>query len=416
MTTARLLTNQDAALRLIEEGAASLELAGLRALDAEAVTPNRESFDVIVIGGGQAGLSVGYHLARAGVRFVILDASERIGDSWRKRWDSLRLFTPAKFDGLAGMRLPAPRNSFPTKDEMADFLEAYAARFRLPVRSGVRVEALYKCGARYVIKAQALELEAEQVVVAMASYQRPKVPAFASALSAGVIQMHSNDYRNLAQLQPGGVLIAGAGNSGAEIAMETARGGHQTWVAGRDTGHVPFRPEGFLGRNLLAPLVLRFVFHRLLTVQTPLGRKARPKVLAKGAPLIRVKPKGLAAAGIQRVPRVVGVQGGRPLLEDGRVLDMTNVIWCGGFHPGFEWIDLPVFGDNGELLHQGGVVESQPGLYFVGLTFLYAMSSSMIHGVSRDAARIVNAIKVRLGTAPSWTAPFAVASVSGATQ
>ena len=123
--------------------------------------------------------------------------------------------------------------------------------------------------------------------------------------------------------------------------------------------------------------------------------------------MIRVKPKDLAAAGIQRVPRVVGVRDGRPLLEDGRVLDVANVIWCGGFHPGFDWIDLPVFDDDGELLHQGGVVESQPGLYFVGLTFLYAMSSSMIHGVSRDAARIVKAIKVRLGTAPSRTAPSA---------
>ena len=219
--------------------------------------------------------------------------------------------------------------------------------------------------------------------------------------------MHSNDYRNLAQLQPGGVLIAGAGNSGAELAMETARGGHQTWMSGRDTGHIPFRPEGFLGRNLLAPLVLRFVFHRLLTVRTPLGRKARPKVLAKGAPLIRVKPRDLAAAGVQRVPRVVGVRDGRPLLEDGRALDVANVIWCSGFHPGFEWIDLPIFGDDGELLHQGGVVESQPGLYFVGLTFLYAMSSSMIHGVSRDAARIVKAIAMRLDAGVSTQDRFA---------
>jgi putative flavoprotein involved in K+ transport len=413
MTTVKLPTNPTA-LRLIEEGAASIELAGLNALAPKDATRNRESFDVIVIGGGQAGLAVGYHLARAGVRFVILDANERIGDSWRKRWDSLRLFTPAKLDGLAGMRFPAPRNAFPTKDQMADYLEAYAARFRLPVWSGVRVESLSKRGSRYVINAGTLELEADQVVVAMASYQRPKVPAFAGALSAEVVQMHSTDYRNLAQLQPGGVLIAGAGNSGAELAMETVRGGHQTWVAGRDTGHVPFRPESFLGRNLLAPFVLRFVFHRLLTVRTPLGRKARPRILAKGAPLIRVKPKELAAAAIQRVPRVVGTLDGRPLLEDGQVLDVANVIWCNGFHPGFDWIHLPVFGSDGALLHKGGVVESQPGLYFVGLTFLYAMSSSMIHGVSRDAARIVRAIEAHLRAASSRTPALAVAPVGGA--
>ena len=415
MTTAKLSINPDAAFRLIEEGAASIELAGANAQRPREASPNRERFDVIVIGGGQAGLSVGYHLARAGVRFVILDANERIGDSWRKRWDSLRLFTPAKMDGLAGMRFPAPPNSFPTKDEMADYLEVYAAHFRFPVRSGVRVERLFKHGARYVVKAGALELEAEQVVVAMATYQRPKVPAFASALSAEIVQMHSHEYRNLAQLKPGGVLIAGTGNSGAELAMEMARGGHETWVSGRDTGHVPFRPEGFFGRNLLAPLLLRFVFHRLLTVRTPLGRRARPKMLGKAAPLIRVKPKDLAAAGIKRAPRVVGVRSGRPLLEDGRALDVANVVWCSGFHPGFEWIDLPVFGDHGELFHNGGVVESQPGLYFVGLTFLYAMSSSMIHGVGRDAARIANAIKVRLGAAPN-AVRRAVAPVSGIIQ
>ena len=414
MTTLKLPTNADAALHLIEEGVASIELARSSRLAPKEAVANRESFDVVVIGGGQAGLSVGYHLARTNVRFVILDASDRIGDSWRKRWDSLRLFTPAKLDSLDGMPFPAPRNSFPTKDEMGNYLESYAARFRLPVRSGVRVEGLYRRGARYVIKTGAVELEADQVVVAMANYQRPKVPAFANALSAEIVQMHSNDYRNLAQLKPGGVLIVGAGNSGAELAMESVRAGHRTWVSGRDTGHVPFRPEGFVGRNLLAPFLLRFVFHRLLTVNTPLGRKARPKVLAKGTPLIRIKPKDLSAAGVQRVPRVVGTHNGRPLLEDGQVLDVANVIWCGGFYAGFEWINLPVFGDDGQVLHQGGIVECEPGLYFVGLTFLHAMSSSMIHGVSRDAARIVKVISARLGTARPRTAQHTMTSVDEA--
>ena len=216
---------------------------------------------------------------------------------------------------------------------------------------------------------------------------------------AELVQLHSSAYRNLGQLKPGGVLIAGAGNSGAELAIEATRGGHPTWMAGNDTGHIPFRPESFLGRNLLAPLVLRFVFHRLLTVRTPLGRRLRPKMLGKGAPLIRVKPVDLAAAGVQRVPRVVGVQEGRPLLADGRMLSVANVIWCSGYHPGFDWIELPIFADEGTLLHQGGVVGKAPGLYFVGLTFLYAMSSSMIHGVSRDAERIVKTIVAQRATA-----------------
>jgi putative flavoprotein involved in K+ transport len=279
---------------------------------------------------------------------------------------------------------------------MANYLEAYASRFRLPVRNGVRVERLFKHGARYVVTAGTLELEAAQVVVAMAKYQRAKVPAFAAALSLDITQLHSNDYRNLSQLQPGGVVLVGAGNSGSDIALEAARAGRKTWMAGRDTGQLPFRPERFLGRNLFVPLVLGFVFRHVLTVKTPMGRKARSGVLTKGGPRIRVKAKDLEAAGVERVPRVVGVRGGGLSLEDGRTLTAANIIWCSGFHPSFDWIDLPVFGDDGEPKHRSGLVNSETGLYFVGLPFLHAMSSSMIHGVGRDAARIAAAIKLRL--------------------
>lgn len=368
------------ATHLIEEGAASMQLG------------RRESFDVIVIGGGQAGLSVGYYLARAGIRFVILDANERIGDSWRNRWDSLRLFTPARFDGLDGMAFPAPRHDFPTKDEMANYLEAYASRFRLPVRNGMRVTRLFKEGSRFVVQAGSRELEATQVVVAMAKYQRPRVPDFAKSLSSEIVQLHSADYRNPTQLAPGGVVLVGGGNSGADIGLELARAGHPTWIAGRDNGEVPFRPESFIGRHLLVPLLIGFVFHHILTVNTPLGRKARPAVLTKGGPLIRVKRSDLAAAGIVRVPKVVGVREGLPLLEDGRCLPVSNVLWCTSFHAGFDWLELPILDEHGMPKHVSGVVPGEPGLYFVGLPFLHAMSSSMVHGVGRDAARIVAAI------------------------
>jgi putative flavoprotein involved in K+ transport len=351
-----------------------------------------ERVQTIVIGGGQAGLSAGYHLARRGLPFVILDAHARIGDAWRQRWDSLRLFSPARFDGLPGMPFPAPGHSFPTKDEMADYLEAYAARFELPVRTGVRVERLSTRGERFVVVAGERRFEAENVVVAMASYQRPRTPPFAGELSPGIVQLHSMEYRNPQQLREGGVLVVGAGNSGAEIALDLAPG-RPTWLSGRDTGHLPFRVEGAVARVVIRPL-FRIVFHRLLTVDTPLGRRARPKLLSHGMPLIRVKPADLAAAGIERVPRTAGVRDGRPLLEDGRVLDVANVIWCTGYQPAFSWIDLPVLGEN-EPLHERGVVADAPGLYFVGLSFLYAASSSMVHGVERDAGRIVELIATR---------------------
>jgi len=354
-----------------------------------------ERVQVVVIGGGQAGLSVGYHLSRRGIGCVILEAHQRLGDTWRSRWDSLRLFTPARFDGLDGMRFPAAGRAFPTKDEMAAYLEAYAARFELPVRTGVRVERVSHTGDRYLVEAASRSWEADHVVVAMASYQRPKVPPFASELDPRLVQLHSSDYRNLDQLREGGVLIVGAGNSGAEIALETARAGRPTWLSGRGTGHIPFRIDGLAARAGLMRFVLRFLFHRVLTTDTPIGRKARPSVVSRGGPLIRVKPQDLTAAGVQRVPRTAGVRGGLPELEDGRVLEVANVVWCTGFHPGFSWIHLPVFDRDGEPKHERGIVPGQPGLYFTGLHFLYAMSSTMIHGAGRDAEHIAEAIQAR---------------------
>jgi putative flavoprotein involved in K+ transport len=355
----------------------------------------RERVETVVIGAGQAGLSVGYHLARRERPFVILEANDRVGDAWRRRWDSLRLFTPARYDGIVGLPFPAPPWSFPTKDAMADYLEGYAARFELPVRTGVRVDRVSRDGDRYVVSAGDRTFEAAHVVVAMANYQEPSVPPFAGALDPATVQLHSGAYRNPAQLRDGPVLVVGAGNSGAEIAMELARAGHATVVAGRDTGHVPFRIDGLAARLLLTRLVLRGVFHHVLTTSTPIGRRARAAALGQGGPLIRVKPRHLAAAGVARAPRVTGARDGRPVLDDGRVLDVANVVWCTGFRPDFAWVDLPVFDDRGRPRHERGVAAGEPGLYFVGLHFLHAMSSTMIHGVGRDAAYVVDAIAAR---------------------
>ncbi len=301
--------------------------------------------------------------------------------------------------GSLACAVPGPRLAFITKDEMADYLEAYAARFELPVRMGVRVDRVSRQGDRFVVAAGDRRFEAEQVVVAMANYQQPRVPAFAGELDPRIVQLHSIEYRGPSQLREGPVLIVGAGNSGAEIGAEVVRS-HPTWMSGRDVGELPFRIHNATGGItraglVLAPIVFRVLFHRVLTVSTPIGRRARPKFLAGGGPLIRVRRKELAAAGAEFVARVAGVRDGQPLLEDGRTLEVENVIWCTGFHPGFSWIDLPIL-EGDEPMHERGVVASEPGLYFVGLEFLYAASSTMIHGVGRDAERIVKAIAARV--------------------
>ncbi len=354
--------------------------------------PTTQRIETIVIGAGQAGLSVGYYLAQQHVPFIILDANTRVGDSWRKRWDSLRLFSPARLDGLPGMPFPGPAYEFPTKDQMAEYLESYAARFELPVRGGVSVDCLTREGGHFVVSAADERFEADNVIVAMSTWQKPRVPAFASQLDPRIQQLHSTEYRGAAQLLDGTVLVVGAGNSGAEISFEVART-HSTILAGRSTGQVPFPINAFTVR-VIVPLLFRVFFHRIATVRTPIGRKLRVAFAAHGMPLIRTREQNLAAAGVERAPRVVGVRDGLPLLDDERILDVANVIWCTGYQPGLSWIDLPAMAD-GLPTHARGIVAGEPGLYFVGLEFLYAASSAMIHGVGRDAQRIARAIGAR---------------------
>jgi putative flavoprotein involved in K+ transport len=290
-----------------------------------------------------------------------------------------------------------PGHSFSTKDEVGDYLEAYAVRFQLPVRTGVRVDRLSRNGSHFVVETGDRRFEAENVVVAMATHQVPRMPSFGHELDPGIVQLHSGEYRNPSQLQHGGVLVVGVGNSGAEIAVEVVKE-HATWLAGKETGWVPFRIERAPARFVFLPLMFRFIGHRIVTVRTPIGRKLRPKLLSHGAPLVRVKPEDIVAAGVERVPRVVGARDGLPLLEDGHVLEVANIIWCTGFRPDFSWIDLPVFGgeeEPKEPTHERGIVSGEPGLYFVGLFFLYAMSSGFLPGVGRDAEHVVKDIASR---------------------
>ncbi len=346
--------------------------------------------ETVVIGGSQAGLAVGYHLRRRDLSFVILDENDRIGDAWRRRWESLRLFTPGRYDGLPGMPFPGSPSSYPTKDETADYLEAYAREFELPIRTGVKVDRLSKAGDRFQVSWREHTLFAENVVVATGAFNTPRVPVFARELEESILQLHSKQYRNPAQIQKGGVLVVGAGNSGAEIAIELAPH-HKTWLSGPDTGQEPARAGSRLD-HLITP-VMWFVATRL-TVKTALGRKLRDHFTdpPRGIPLGRVRRKDFAPAGIERVPRMTAVRNGYPVLENGRVLEVSNVIWCTGYAPCYDWIDLSLPTHNGLPVHDRGIVESCPGLYFVGLLFLYSLSSALLGGVGRDAKHVVDHI------------------------
>jgi putative flavoprotein involved in K+ transport len=354
-----------------------------------------QAVETVVVGAGQAGLAAGYHLARRGRDFVILDANRRVGDNWRCHWDSLRLYSPARAAALPGMRFPGPPAAYPTKDEMADFLEAYATRFGLPVRTGVRVHEVGRQDGRYLVTTSEGPLVCDNVVVASGTFGRtPYVPDFAGELEPAIVQLHSSAYKNPGQLAPGRVLVVGASHSGGDIAFEAGMAGHPTVLSGRIHGEVPFDIDKRPARVLFPALF--FLAKHLLTLRTPLGRKLRPEVRAHGGPLIRVKRADLTGAGVELAPaRTVGVRDGRPVLADGRVLEVANVVWCTGFRQDFSWIDLPVTGEDGWPLERRGVVASAPGLYFVGLAFQYAFASMLVGGAGRDARYVVDHLCVR---------------------
>jgi putative flavoprotein involved in K+ transport len=339
----------------------------------------------VVVGGAQAGLVMGYYLQRRKADFVILEAHPRVGDVWRHRYDSLKLFSIPRYASLPGLRIPG--RGFPTRDEFADYLEQYAAHFELPVRTGVRVVRVcrHDDGSLFVQTTEGDYL-ADSVVVATGAHQRPYTPDFAAEIAASVVQLHSMDYRNPGQLAPGGVLVVGAANSGTDVALDAAAAGHPTWLAGRHPGQVPVDIDSWRARAFI-PVVM-FMFKHVLTLRTPMGRKARPDVLTHGVQLVRNKLADLDAAGIVRIGRITGVDDGQPSTEDGPVPDIATIVWCTGSHPDYRFLDLPSVNSEQRPEERRGVTP-EPGVYFLGLEFQFALASGTIQGLDRDARYLV---------------------------
>ncbi len=356
-----------------------------------------ERYHTIVIGGSQAGLAAGQQLAERHIDFCILDGGARVGDTWRRRWDSLRLFTPAKYSGLPGWPFPAPPAHLPDKDEVADYLERYAEKFDLPIRLNARVESLTHNGEHFVALANGTRYEAENVVVATGPFQQPFVPELSSRLSTAILQLHSSEYRSPFDLPDGPVLVVGAGPSGAQIALELARF-RKVWLAGPDTGSLPRRA---LGRDLFDWIwpIMSFA-----TVETRIGRWLRRRVARGGDALIGLSKRMLADACVLRRGRVVEARGGLPVCADakgmtpgtaGEALHPRVIVWCTGFTTNHGWMDLPVFDGNGRVRHTRGVASSVDGLYFLGLRFQHRMTSTLLGGVGTDAAFVAEHIARR---------------------
>jgi putative flavoprotein involved in K+ transport len=350
--------------------------------------PSTGSFEyvpTVVIGGGQAGLVTGYHLRQCGVAFVILETEQRIGDTWRRRYDSLRLFSMPRFASLPGLPIAVP--DCPTRDEMADYLQNYADHFDLPVRYGSAVSRVSRAGDRYRVETTGGTFECDQVVVATGQHVVPIVPSLAADLDPSIRQIDSLHYRNVGELADGDVLVVGAGNSGTDVALEAARAGHRVWLAGRHPGQVPINIDSPSGKRF-TPVVM-FVFRQVLTLRTPMGRAVREKMLGHGVNLVRNKLAHLDAAGINRVGRIESVRDGRPVTAGGDVLSPSTVVWCTGSRPNFSFLDVPFARPDGEVAHRRGVSTVSDGLYFMGLEFQFAAASGTIQGLDRDAQFLV---------------------------
>jgi putative flavoprotein involved in K+ transport len=344
------------------------------------------SFDVVVIGASQAGLAIGYHLAKRGVRFVILDGSADIGRAWRSRWDSLTLFTPAGYSALPGMAFPAPDDTYPRKDDVATYLASYASNFDLPVKLDAPVTSLTQRDGRYVVTTADAELTAGHVVVATGPFQVPFVPPVVEDPDGAVFQIHSADYRNPAQLPDGETLVVGGGNSGFQIAEELAATRKVSLAVGQ---RVPSLPQRFLGKDLF--WWLSVVGFMKISVDSRLGRK-----LAKRDVLIGSSAKGLGRAGVTFRGRLTSVVGRGAMFEDGSKLEVDAIVWATGYRPDVSWIDIPsIRAANGSIRHRRGVTDA-PGLFFLGLPWQHTRGSALIGFVKHDAAFIAGRIDSRL--------------------
>ena len=347
------------------------------------MTAAGDRYDVVVIGGSQAGLALGYFLARDGRRFTILEAADAPAAAWRKRWDSLKLFTPVRYDSLPGLPFPGDPESYPGRDEVADYLTRYAEHFSLPVQLDSEVLAVRAGDDRgFAVELRDRTYAADQVVIATGPFQTPRVPAIAEQLDASIVQMPSTDYRGPADVRDGPVLVVGGGNTGYQIAEELA-GAHEVHlsVGSRQT---PL-PQRLLGRDLFRYLEAgRFM---RVTVQSRLGQRLQDReTLIGSSPRAARRRHGIELRG-----RAVEASDGEIRFDDGSVLSPKAVIWPTGFTLDHTFVEAPIFDHDGRVEHRRGVT-AVPGLYFLGLPWQHTRGSALLGWVKDDARHIASEI------------------------
>ncbi|MFD2442451.1 flavin-containing monooxygenase [Bacillus sp. CGMCC 1.16607] len=341
-------------------------------------------FDVVVIGGGQAGLSMGYFLKKSHMKFIILDNQKRIGDSWRKRYDSLVLFTPRSHSSLPGLPLEGAQNVFPTKDEMADYLERYARTFDLPIQCEVEVEKVYKEGGIFYIQTGQSVIQAKRVIIATGPFQTPRIPTFSKKLPQEIVQLHSSQYKNSSQLKEGSVLVVGGGNSGTQIAVELSKT-HDTFLSVGQK--IRFLPLSLAGKSIF------WWFEKIGILKANRHSTIGKRFKKLGDPIFGYELKEkIKNQSVKLKGRSTTIHTDEVVFEDGSKMKVENIIWATGFVSEYPWLHIPnVMTSSGQVRHERGITEIN-GLYFLGLPWQYRRGSALILGVGDDAEYLMEHI------------------------
>jgi putative flavoprotein involved in K+ transport len=361
-------------MNLQEDGA----VATTRKIGGRSAGPE---LDVVVVGAGQAGLAMAYQLRATDLRFEVLESHARVGDSWRRRYDSLELFTPRSYSALPGLLLRGDPDGYAGKDEIADYLESYAARFELPIRLNSRVAALEHVNDWFrITTSDDGILITRAVVIASGAFDVPNIPALSAAFSADVLQVSAADYRNPGSLPAGTVLVAGDGATGRQIALELVAT-HRVALA---TGH----RRQVVPNRVLGQSIFWWLDHLGLLASSRKSRVGHRLMSGDAFPGRRLTLGRLRKAGVILMPRLASADGKTAHFADGKDISVDSVVWATGYHDNTDWVKVQeALGPDGGFLNSRGR-SPVPGLYFVGKSWQWTRGSALLFGVQADAAYV----------------------------